>query len=595
MSLFFHSYKILFAFLFLTIYQHGFCQSAFNEQERQLEQAVKNKDFSKAAQYSFELARQLRNEKQSDKAVEYLGDCITYSRKAKDDVQMQLAYYQLGLTHTDTKNYSKALDSFEKSLKLAKEVKKADAVNESLINIATSYAYLGRYKRTISPLEEALSLALRQNNLPLQQRCYELLASYYTSLGDKSKATEYQNLFNNLVKSMQIEEKTEEQLKALEQKIKHTSQEKNTVQSKLVEQSGKLKQTKDSLLAAKSTLEVTAQSLQEATAISEKRQLEIDLLSKDKELADMKIKEQHARLETESLIRYSTIAGLLMAAAFIALVVRSYRSQVDANKKIEKQNNNIKSSINYARRIQEAMLPEEALQKSLLPDSFILFKPRDSVSGDFYWFTEIKNWYSPDVVFAAADCTGHGVPGAFMSLIGMNALSGIIQRGIAEPNQILDALDSEIRTNLQQEVTGNNDGMDIALCIYRKEKSIIEFSGAKNPLIYIQNKQLFQVKGDVHAIGGHKRKKEFSYKKHTIVIDEPTTLYLFSDGFRDQFGDNNAGKFMSKKFNQLLLDIHQLPLQEQKELLDKTFEQWKGNAHQTDDVLVMGIKLEPTV
>ncbi len=156
----------------------------------------------------------------------------------------------------------------------------------------------------------------------------------------------------------------------------------------------------------------------------------------------------------------------------------------------------IKSSINYAKRIQEAMLPKHELQKRLLPDSFILLKPRDSVSGDFYWFTEMKSWYNPDVIFTVADCTGHGVPGAFMSLIGINALNGIINKGIAETDQILSELHQEIRTALQQETTGNNDGMDVALCIYRKEKNTLEFSGAKNSLIYIQDNKLFQVKGE---------------------------------------------------------------------------------------------------
>jgi serine phosphatase RsbU (regulator of sigma subunit) len=272
--------------------------------------------------------------------------------------------------------------------------------------------------------------------------------------------------------------------------------------------------------------------------------------------------------------------------------VTGYRKQIKANKKIDEQHKSIKSSINYAKRIQEAMLPKHELQKRLLPDSFILLKPRDSVSGDFYWFTEMKSWYNPDVIFTVADCTGHGVPGAFMSLIGINALNGIINKGIAETDQILSELHQEIRTALQQETTGNNDGMDVALCIYRKEKNTLEFSGAKNSLIYIQDNKLFQVKGDVHPIGGSRSKKEFSYKKHIVPIEKSTMIYLFSDGYRDQFGGKNNTKFMAKKLNELLLSIHQRPLPEQKEILDKTIEEWRGHQSQTDDILVMGIRLE---
>jgi serine phosphatase RsbU (regulator of sigma subunit) len=238
-------------------------------------------------------------------------------------------------------------------------------------------------------------------------------------------------------------------------------------------------------------------------------------------------------------------------------------------------------------------LPKGSLQKKLLPDSFVLLKPRDSVSGDFYWFTEIKSWYNPDVVFAAADCTGHGVPGAFMSMIGINALNTIIGQGIAESNLILDALHTEIRTALQQETTKNDDGMDIGVCIFRKEKSILEFSGAKNSLIYIQDNELVQVKGDVHSIGGSRNKSGHLFKKHKVAITDPTMIYLFSDGYSDQFGGPSNSKFTSRKFHKLLLDIHQKPLNDQMELLNKSIEEWKGSGRQTDDILVMGIKLEP--
>src|SRR5690606_5962002 len=168
--------------------------------------------------------------------------------------------------------------------------------------------------------------------------------------------------------------------------------------------------------------------------------------------------------------------------------------------------------------------------QKIFKNAFILFKPRDSVSGDFYWFTDIKNGTSNngDIAFAAVDCTGQGVLGAFMSMIGINALNGLVNKGVIETNKMLDSLDHEIRTALQQDSSGNNDGMDIALCIYRKSRKVIEFSGAKNPLVYIQDNELFQIKGDIHSIGGIKHKNEFLFKKHEIAIDKPTVVYLFS-------------------------------------------------------------------
>jgi serine phosphatase RsbU (regulator of sigma subunit) len=276
----------------------------------------------------------------------------------------------------------------------------------------------------------------------------------------------------------------------------------------------------------------------------------------------------------------------------IGVVVFSYRKKIKANKQIEEQNKNIRSSINYAKRIQEAMLPKTEQYPSVFKDSFILFKPRDTVSGDFYWISEIK---TGDVAFAAVDCTGHGVPGAFMSMIGIKALNGLINRDTSDTNLILDALDNEIKTALRQEVSGNNDGMDIALCIYREKEKMLEFSGAKNPLVYVQNHELFKVKGDTHSIGGRKKaNSQFSFKKHQIKIDKPTVLYLFSDGYKDQFGGTENTKFLSKKLNKLLLQIHELPMADQLNILQLTLSEWKGNHNQTDDILVMGLKLDPT-
>jgi serine phosphatase RsbU (regulator of sigma subunit) len=171
-------------------------------------------------------------------------------------------------------------------------------------------------------------------------------------------------------------------------------------------------------------------------------------------------------------------------------------------------------------------------------------------------------------------------------------LNGIISRGIAESNQILDALDLEVRTALQQEKSGNNDGMDVALCIYRKEKNLIEFSGAKNSLVYIQENTINVIRGDVRSIGGN-QKGGYTFKKHLIAIDKTTMLYLFSDGYRDQFGGSDNSKFMSKRFHKLLQDIHKEPMETQKSILDKEIIDWMGSQPQTDDILVMGLRIEP--
>ena len=588
------SCSVLFFICLLLSVSPGICQTQESMKlENLISQSAKNNDNAKAASYSFELAQHYWAARDFEKAIDVLDDCIGFSKKAKAEELRFLAYQQMGLIYREDENYNKAADTYEKALKVAKGLNNYSYITQGLLNVAESFFKAGKSKKAILPLEEGLSLAIRKQDLALQQTYYFHLAKNYRQLRDEVKAKEYQTLYNNFIERKQNELAKEQALEQLSIKIQHVGAEQKNVNQRLLNNTKKLKEAEDSLLAFKYSLEETAFSLKEEKEINEKRKLEIDLLNKDKELAEMQINEQNAELKHATWIRNSVITGLLLASTLTVVVIGSYRRAVKANKKIEKQNNNIKSSINYAKRIQEAMLPKSEQQQKLLSKSFVLFKPRDSVSGDFYFITEIKNWYNPDVVFAAADCTGHGVPGAFMSMIGINTLNGIIKRGIAEADQILEELDVEIRNTLQQDTTGNSDGMDVALCIYRKEKNIIEFSGAKNPLIYIQNNELFYLKGNVRAVGGRRGKKEVPFQKHHILIDSPTTFYLFSDGYCDQFGKNNEGKFMSKRFKELLMEIHHLPLEEQKTILNDHFEAWKGDTSQIDDVLVMGVKLEP--
>jgi serine phosphatase RsbU (regulator of sigma subunit) len=438
-------------------------------------------------------------------------------------------------------------------------------------------------------------------DVELQQKCYRLLSDYYGKQGNLKKSTEYKTQLDLLIAAQEKEEERKRQINRLEQTIEATGQEKQITQAKLTEQSKKLLQSTASLRMAERSLrtttdylQATTDSLQEIEAISRNRQMEIDLLQKNKELTDITIKEQETRFENEALFRNSVLGGSLLSIALVGVLIVSNRKSIKANRKIKQQNKNIKSSINYAKRIQEAMLPKAEHHPSIFQDSFILFKPRDTVSGDFYWISEItkKGQTTSDVAFAAVDCTGHGVPGALMSMIGINALNSLANRGITESNLLLDSLDHEIRTALQQEISGINDGMDVALCIYRQKEKVLEFSGAQNPLVYIQNDSLIQIKGDAHSIGGRKKTTEgYHFKKHQVVIDTPTVVYLFSDGYKDQFGGTENRKFLTKKLHKLLLEIHHLPMPEQMNTLQATIDAWKGEHDQTDDILVMGIRL----
>jgi serine phosphatase RsbU (regulator of sigma subunit)/Tfp pilus assembly protein PilF len=263
------------------------------------------------------------------------------------------------------------------------------------------------------------------------------------------------------------------------------------------------------------------------------------------------------------------------------------------NEAISKQKNEILDSITYAKRIQSAMLPPEQYFQELLNDVFILFKPRDIVSGDFFWIKHVNQY----VILAAADCTGHGVPGAFMSMLGMSYLNEIVQRReITRPNQVLNELRKQIRNSLRQhgQAEESKDGIDMALCVIDEKNNALQYAGANNPLYLIRSingcPELTEFKADRMPLGYYQgRFKPFT--NQDIQLEFGDVFYLFSDGFMDQKGGRDNKKFMSKKFKDLLIKIHQEPMQEQKTILDKTITDWMGDNPQIDDILVIGVRV----
>jgi serine phosphatase RsbU (regulator of sigma subunit) len=574
-------------------------QTPLSEITSLYQQASSAKDYTRAAQYGYELALRYKEIGEQAKALDYLQQSVAHAKKSNDQDLLHGILHQLGIEHSGAKKYSKALESFQSALSASRKMRNKELIKEDLVNVSISYAQVDRIKKSIEYAEEGLSMAITDQDVEMQQKCYQLLADYYKVQGNNKKSEENLTQYKTLVKLQQIESLREKEIQELQENVQTAGLQTELAHAKLSEQKQRLLQSDASLRVMERSLRrttdylnATSDSLREIEAISRNRQMEIDLLEKDKELAGIKIKEQETRLENEALIRNFVAVGSLLSIALVTVLIVANRKKIKANKKIEEQNKNIRSSINYAKRIQEAMLPKSERFPAVLKNSFIFFKPRDTVSGDFYWMSETKNGNGDNVAFAAVDCTGHGVPGAFMSMIGMKALNGLINRGIAETDLVLDSLDLEIRTALRQEISGNNDGMDIALCVYREKEKILEYSGAKSPLVYIQDHELMKIKGDTHSIGGRKKDDgEIKFKKHRIKVDKPTVIYLFSDGYKDQFGGKDNTKFLARKFNNLLLQIHELPMEEQKNILELAFQEWKGEIGQTDDILVMGFKL----
>jgi serine phosphatase RsbU (regulator of sigma subunit) len=255
---------------------------------------------------------------------------------------------------------------------------------------------------------------------------------------------------------------------------------------------------------------------------------------------------------------------------------------------VEDKNTQIMASVRAAKNIQTAILPNTDFMKSILDDYFALYMPRDIVSGDFYWLHSINE---NEYLIAAVDCTGHGVPGAFMSMIGINLLNRIVSEGTCMPDKILLALHRNIQKVLQQDESKNMDGMDMALCYVNKQEKKLYYSGAKNALLYIQNNQIHKIPASKFPIGGVDQSPIIEFTLHEISFKEfPILFYLFSDGYIDQFGGPQNKKFLIKNFIQLLDLHHSLPLEEQKAVLKSTIKAWMGDQSlQIDDILVLGV------
>jgi len=256
---------------------------------------------------------------------------------------------------------------------------------------------------------------------------------------------------------------------------------------------------------------------------------------------------------------------------------------------IQEKNKKINDSINYARRIQNAILPDNSIVNKALPDAFVLYKPRDVVSGDFPWFVQ-----SGDNIFiAAVDCTGHGVPGALLSLIGYFLLNDIVRsRGITDPGKILDLLDEGVTQTLRQDRgdAATKDGMDIALCRIDLKQNIVEYAGAHRPLLVMKNGVMEEIKGDRFPVGGGIAKNQVRFTTTRIKLGKNDSIYFSSDGFPDQFGGTEGKKFGSKRTRELVEQLHHLPASEAHKAFDEAWESWRGQTKQTDDVLLIGVR-----
>ncbi len=542
-----------------------------------------------------------------DIALKYFEKSLIINKEIGNTNAIKLIYSNLGTMYSDLNQLNKSLDYFKKSLKIRQDIGIKDEIAKGLIDIATVLTSLEKPKKAIKVLEEALIIAKNLNANKYLRSCYSLLSQNHELIGNKNKSYEYFDhflVYERFLQKKDFEErevlfkkKLNKELKKVETKIQIAKKENIEKQEEISNQK------KNLILKEDSIIKINLENILKQKAI--------DNLNKDKEL-------KKAISEKNRMVRnFIIVAFIFVIFAAILLYKRSKERKKEnenltsknkeirnQNLKIEEQKNSIEKknkgitdSINYAQKIQKAMLPKTSSLEDFLEKSFIFFKPRDIVSGDFYWFSDAQkekenNNKNSKFLISAVDCTGHGVPGAFMSMIGLNLLNQIVAKKIFEPDKILKELHEGVKTSLQQNRTNNRDGMDMSLCLVDKEKKTLIFSGAKNPLVYIQDEKIYRIRGDKFAIGGFQKEKDRIFKKHIINIEKETTFYIFSDGFPDQIGGEKRRKFLIKRFLELLLKIHKKDMDEQKEILNNVLKKWMRDKYrQVDDILVIGFKI----
>ena len=501
---------------------------------------------------------------------------------------MASLYNNIGIIYTNKANYEMALVNHSKSLKINESAGNKQGMAYSYVNIGNVYENQNNFASALNSYLKALEINEKIGDKLGLAASYSCIGSVY--MKQEKLPESYRYLFESMVLFKEIG--NTEGIKEVYGSM-----------SDLFEKKGDYKQSYH-YYKLFSDFKDTLFNEQSAKQIAEMN-TKYDSEKKDKELLrkDIEISKQLTETEKQNFQRNTFIVGFVLVLVLVFFIFKGYRQKKAANglleekntlienqkKLMEEKNIKITDSINYAKRIQLAILPSQELIKSFLPDSFIFFRPKDIVSGDFYWFAEKQG----KLIIAVADCTGHGVPGAFMSMIGNTLLNEIVNvKNIAEPGQILNRLNKGIVKLLHQDDNDSNtqdDGMDITILSIDKTNTEIEFAGA-NHFSYIFNKtKLETLKGDVFSIGGMFGSEDINFSSQKIKIEKGHTLYLFTDGFVDQFGGEKNTKFLTGRFEQLLKSVQQFDIVQQQEKVTAAFDNWKGINKQLDDVLVVGI------
>jgi serine phosphatase RsbU (regulator of sigma subunit) len=590
--------RILLLQLFVNISFSLFSQespSSISELETQSAKFEKDGNMLELSQCQVKLGFLYREKDNIPKSIECFLKALKINENLGNTNAVKIISSNLGILYAEADNYEQALVFLRKSLALNEKSGKRPDVLSDMVNIAQVLQNLKKYKESTETAEKAAGLAQEVADKVSLKNCYLIMSENFEKLENQPKAKEYFELAASIKNQLQREE-----LQKYESRTNQAEAEVSVKNLEILSKESKIRE------------------------ISREQQLTLELLKKQKELNELKDKEFQAKENLQKayhrntrLIIESLIIILILITFSMLFISRQFREKKKAynlleeinlqvikqKEQIEKQHalvisqkKKITDSIYYAQRIQSAVLPPSSILEHSIPEHFIYYRPRDIVSGDFYWFTE-KNGI---VVIAAADCTGHGVPGAFMSMLGVAFLNEIISMSaynnevhVLQANDVLNRLREHIIVSLHQ--SGRNDepkdGMDIALCIIDSNQKQMQFAGAHNPVFIIRNGEPMVLEADKMSIGMY-GEDMVSFTNQQIDLEDGDNIYLYSDGYYDQFGGPRGRKMLSATFRNFLLEIHKKPMNEQHQDVEEFYKKWKGHNEQIDDVMVIGLRFK---
>ena len=572
-------------------------QQKAEQYQRQISSYQSNGNKRKELEYLNKLAFLYWNNKHYEQAASNFHKSLDINQSLDNQNGVKRTHYYLGMIFSESGQYNQAIGQFEKGLALSRQMNMKNSRLSGQLNLAQTYQLIEKYEVSNEHAQKALSIAKELNDLKQIRRSYGLLSENFKKLGNSEESIKYFDLFSTIDQHLKNEQISDIK-KESENQVSQARSEKQQTEKQLAKEIDKRKMTED--------------SLERVERITLEQQMQLEM----KELENKKIQ---AQLKLEKTIRNSFIIGFILFAGFSLLLYHFYRQKKRANVMLENQNHKINQqnhqiqqqknklqlqntklndSLTYAENIQHAILPVKS-QLNQVFNTFILYRPKDIVSGDFYWYTQVngKELAHPLTFLAVVDCTGHGVPGAFMSMIGNRIFNEIItEKKVLDPAQILYHLNDYIVEVLKQERTDNTDGMDVCLISMEHHNhpvKEIRYAGARRPLFYYRQSkgEIEKLKGDRYSIGGiNKNKKQKEFHTQKLNLENGDLMYLTTDGIFDQVNDNSK-RFSSRRFLQIINNnIHQ-PMEFQGKRLEEELICFKGESEQRDDITVVGVKI----